>query len=193
MRNGFVCDRRRFGFELLGTLPCWHRFGNGLLRANPLRCYLFRGRCKSDLIDLRPIAFSLLFFRLIYCYCLTQWCNGERCNLLFKTRQCAAGVGHASQLQLLDPDVQAVAALFECLHGCYGGLYAVGGNPLKQCFHGVTQVAQCLDPGHPGATLESVDFTLQVLHQFLVKQFVAPGVKQCVAAFQYFCCFCQEE
>ena len=56
----------------------------------------------------------------------------------------------------------------------------------------MAQIAQCFDPGHPGATLERMDFPLQVLHQFLVRQFVTPGVEQGVAAFQYFACFFQE-
>ena len=75
---------------------------------------------------------------------------------------------HLTGLQLFDPDCQPVTAFFERLNRGDCRLHPVGRDAFKQCFHRVAQIAQRFEAGHSCAALECMDFTLQVLNQFLI-------------------------
>ncbi len=90
MRNGFVRDGIRFLFVLPGALS-----GLGLFCGKAFRICLFWRRCKSDLLALRLLFFTLLGVSLIL-RSLGQRRNRKRGNLLFKPSKFAGSLRYAA-------------------------------------------------------------------------------------------------
>ena len=109
---------------------------------------------------------------------------GRSCSSCSEPAARGADLRRTAALQGLDDQVQVVAAFLQRLDRGYCRVDAAVGDLFQQRLHGMAEFTQFLEPRHPCAALEGVDFTLQVLHQPAVRQLVAPGIEQIVAAAQ---------